>query len=1054
MKTSNWYQRSVKQTEEELHTSAADGLSRKAARAMMNRLGKNVIFPIPGGSFSSYLKQVLSDFTSILLLVTALLAVLFDMQVGAAVILSMLAVHYVLAVLVYVRAQHVLEDMGHHALPGVKVMRDGKLFVGKQDLLVPGDLIFLSVGDIVPADCRLVFTENLTVLEGKLTGESRSVYKDAEYISYTEVPVERQANMVFASTIVTGGTGRAIVCETGENTLVCRMGKNRPLVSHGKLRVISQFRKYCSVWSMCMIALVFLLTVLDLILGFNNRGLFDIFLTGLTLASASMSEMYAAFGYIVIATGIFAATRQNKEINEGALIKNSVTLEKIKDLDCLIFPRESLILSCDCSVNRMYYNGELYAPSDAVFARRCAPLLRYAVLASGIYGARALAAKNDRFENIYTPQEEAVLTLASKHGIYNVKLEKEYPLLEHIGIGSRSQFDTTIVAGSASNLIIVQGDARSLIERCRYINENGRPFPLTGERLNTLLRTVSRLSKETLRVIAIATRSTSNVNLSRLNSSQSDLTFEGLVAFREPLLPAAALNLSKCRAAGIRTILMCDSTSEINQSTADALGIATEPSQILDGRTMSQMKEGMFRVNLHAYRLFVGLSPSQKEHVLQCLQEDGCRVGVICRQLNEAKLARMADVSFAQSMTAVHHNGLGASVPVYVKDDKYGTRTGCEAIQYLSDVVLAEPSAKGNGGINAMLDSIGSAKVIYLNLLRMARYLITSQIAKFLLVLYGIVANAPLLTPVQVLFAGIITDFAAVVTIAFEPPSRRILSAKVETAQKLHHPFTANASYFLLGILWAASCAVLHILPSSVTHLFDLTQFAAATFYGFLISQIIVLLEVKKEDSLFSGDITLNSILSFLLLGVAAFITLCQLSTGFGSAFGTVALSARQMLTVCIQPVFMLIVCEITKLISRLGQMRNSPEGIAERQQKHENRLQRRRERRQTREQRRAGRPSMFPDFSDEDEEPELDASVSPAPEHEAESVETQDLQPLPEQQEIYIDPDAYARAEREGMDPDDARATAEMIITEYGNDGTQEMPAQTTDAANHDKEN
>ena len=95
----------------------------------------------------------------------------------------------------------------------------------------------------------------------------------------------------------------------------------------------------------------------------------------------------------------------------------------------------------------------------------------------------------------------------------------------------------------------------------------------------------------------------------------------------------------------------------------------------------------------------------------------------------------------------------------------------------------------------------------------------------------------------------------------------------------------------------------------------------------------------------------------------------------------------------------------------------------------------------------------MFPDLSDEDEAPERDAPVSPAPENEAEYLETEDVQPLPEQQQIYIDPDAYARAEREGMDPDDARATAEMIITEYGNDGTQEIPAQTNGAANQEKE-
>ena len=112
MMSQNWYNMSVSQTESKLHTSASEGLSRKVVRSRLNRLGKNRIFPIPNGSFSSYLKQVLSDFTSVLLAITAVLAILFNQKVSAGIILVLLAIHYGAAILVYVRAQRVLEDMG------------------------------------------------------------------------------------------------------------------------------------------------------------------------------------------------------------------------------------------------------------------------------------------------------------------------------------------------------------------------------------------------------------------------------------------------------------------------------------------------------------------------------------------------------------------------------------------------------------------------------------------------------------------------------------------------------------------------------------------------------------------------------------------------------------------------------------------------------------------------------------------------------------------------------------------------------------------------------
>ena len=1037
----NWYNMSVSQTESKLHTSASEGLSRKVVRSRLNRLGKNRIFPIPNGSFSSYLKQVLSDFTSVLLAITAVLAILFNQKVSAGIILVLLAIHYGAAILVYVRAQRVLEDMGNHALPNVKVMRDGRLYIVKQEMLVPGDLIFLSVGDIVPADCRLVQGENLTVLEGKITGEGHSVYKDADFVAYGEVPVAHQQNMLFASTIVTGGAGRALVCEAGENTMVCRLHKNAPLISHEKLRVIALFRKYCAVWSLCMITLVFALTVTDLFIGFSDRGLFNIFLTGLSLACASMSELYAAFGYIVIATGIFSAMQQKKEINEGALIKNSAKLDQIKDLNCLIFPREATFVARNCTIERACYGGRIHAVSDKTFPNRCGQLLRYAVLSSGIYGARALITNNDRSENIYTPEEEAILTLASRIGVYNISLEREYPMIEHIGAGVRSRFDTTLVGYNGGQIVVVRGEALAVIKQCRYCNENGRSMPLAGDRLNQILAMVSRLSKETLRVVAVATRSTSNVNLSRINAAQSDLTFEGLIAFREPLLPNAALNLSKCRTAGIRTIMLCDSFSETNIRMAESLGIISSREEALDGYAMAAMKEGMFRIKLPSYHLFLGLSPAQKEHLLECLQEQGYRVGVICRQLNEAKLVRMADVSFAQSITISHRSGQNASVPVYVKDDKYGSRTGCEAIKFLSDVVLAEPGKKGHGGINGMLGAIGAAKVIYLNLLRMARYLITSQIAKFLIVLYGIVAHRPILSPVHILITGLLLDFVAVVAIAFERPGRNILQAKVETEQKLRHPFTSNAPYFLLGIIWAALCAVMQILPSEITHLYETVQLSTATFFSFIITQIVLLTEMKKEDSLFRGDISLNSIFAFVIAGCGVFITLCQISTGFASLFGLTSLTVRQMLTVFPVPFLMLIACEITKWIAAHVRI---PDPEARKERRAEKKARKKAlwaEKKAT--QKKRSSLWHFPVQDEDEDEDENESEEEASAQTEILSLDDSD-QTSPAEE--YIDPQAFDQAQKSGMDPELARQTAEIMLSLYGNNGTQETDISSKD--------
>lgn len=1072
MTSKSWYNLSVAQTEKELNTSQTDGLTKRETARRLAKYRKNRIFPLPTGTFSSYLRQVLSDFTSLLLLLTALLSLLFGQKVNAGVILALLAVHYGAAVLVYVRAQRVLEDMESHALPNVKVMRGGRLYIVKQEDLVPGDVIFLSVGDIVPADCRLAHSENLTVLEGKLTGERHSVYKDADFSAYGEVPLPHRQNMVYAATIVTGGTAKAIVCATGDDTEVCIQGKNPPLVSQEKLRVIAVFRKYCSVWSLCMIAVIFLLTVTDLFIGYSDRGLFDIFLTGLTLAVASMSEMYAAFGYIVIATGIFSAMRQKKDTNEGALIKNSGKLAAIKDLNCLIFPREATYVAQNSQIDRIFYNGTLLDAKKPNQAKQGAQLIRYAVLSSGIYGARALVTKNESHENVYTPEQETIIGMAARMGVYNVTLEQEYRLLDHVDAGSRSRYDTSLVSSHGNQISVVRGDAAEILSLCRYCNENGKSMPLAGDRLNRIMTTVAQLSKETLRVVAVATRATSNVNLSRIRSNQTDLTFEGLIAFREPLLPDAARNLSKCKNAGIHMIMTCDAFSETNIRMAESLGIITSRDEVLDSYRMSAMKPEILRINVRQYRLLLGLSTSQKEEFLQYLQADGFRVGMICRQLNEAKLLRIADVSFSQNVTISHRSDRpNRALPVFVKDDRSGNRAGCEAIKYLADVVIAQPSQSGRGGLNAMLSAVGAAKVIYLNLLRMARYLIVSQISKFLIVLFGILTRTPILDPTQILFTGIIADFCAVLVIAFERPGRNILSAREETEEKLRHPLTANAPCFVLGVLLAALCVTAQFLPVTLTGLYNASLFGTAVFYAFLISQIVILSEMKTEKSLFRGDITMNAMFAFLLAAAVSFILLCQRQSGFAALFSVTPLNARQFTVVLGIPAIFLFLCEAVKLIMRLTDLTDAEKA---------ERSRRRAEKKRLRDERRkqsgkspsdtAKRRSLWNYEPEQDEEPvstsdaalsdalpsaKTDDSSDTAPAdglsvNQKSDSDRQNAAPVVSEADSepalggpIIDTDAFDEAKASGMDPETARETTEMMLSLYGSDGSFDESAE-----------
>lgn len=719
-----WYDQTIEQTEQKLKTNIKKGLSQKVAFKRLKKFGSNIIFPIPKGSFYSYIKHIVTDFTSILLIITAIIAAVFEQSISAAVMIGILILNYSIAIFSYVKAQRILEGMGHFALPLAKVIRDGRLFLVTQEQLAAGDIIYISAGDIIPCDARLIESEDLRILETNLTSEQKAAEKNAEFIDFRDLAPSQQKNMVFASTIVTVGIGKAIVCAVGEDTLVRKMDKSEAIVTHESLNVINILRKYCAVWSLCMIALIFVLTVTDLFFGIESRGLFNIFFTGLSLAVASMSEFYMAFGYIVIACGIFNAMKRYKDINSGAMIKNTSKLAKLKDITCLIIPKEGAFSIKNMRIERIFANNSVYTANDQFFIRNCGQAIRYAVISTGIYGATKLIENNLTSENIYTPEEDAIINIAEKTGFYNIKLEEEFPIVEHVPSSDESLFETTLVKTETSNLVVARGEINKILDNCKYYHDRHKILPMTAEKLNEFKIAASLTAKEAFRIVGVASKSTIQESLKNLKACQTDLIFEGYLAIREPMLKGAAKTIAKCQAAGIKVIMLCEDISENNKFLAETLGVAHDYTDFLNTYEMANMKDGLFRANIPIYRVYEGLTTAQKRLLIQYLQADGDTVGYLARDLDEISLMKECDVSFAQSTTIStksKHRTVdltGREIPMNVKNSKHSSKNGCEAIKFISDVIISDVDKRGNGGFNAIAESIACAKVIYINIIR------------------------------------------------------------------------------------------------------------------------------------------------------------------------------------------------------------------------------------------------------------------------------------------------------------------------------------------------
>ncbi len=925
-----WYDKSALQTATLLGTNIGTGLNREEVRKRRKLDGENEIYPTPKKSYKTYLAHLLTDFNSILMLTVLLIAAIFEETENLFVMVAVLLTYYTVAMVTYVKSHDVLDDMGKGALPNAKVLREGRVYMIKQRQLVRGDIIYISAGDIVPCDARLCESNDLEVLEVNVTGVSHAVRKSSRFEEYHDVAPAAQKNMLFASSIVTKGTAKAICCETGSETLVCKMKKNQPIVSHERLHVFDRISTFCRRWTLVMTITVFVLTVMSLFVEKANNGIFPSFMTGISLAVSSMSEFYTAFGYIVLACGIFGALNRKKEVNRGALIKNSSKLEDIKDLTCIIVPKDGAFSIRGMSLEKVFANGDVYAKDDRNFKKNAARVLRYALISTGKYGAGMLTRNNVLGENIYTSEEEAIIKAAEGLSEYNIGLERRYPLLDHVDRGtSGSAFDTTLVHFENGFFVSLRGDYSNILPLCRYYTEDGRVYTMTDEKLNNFFIEAEKLARQSYRVIAIASKDTVVNNLRRASNCHNDLTLEGLLAIREPILPEAAKNVLRCKNAGIKVIMFSPDESENNAVVAESLGIASSPDQLITGRALSGMKEGLIRADLDIYTVYQGLTLSQKRMIVRFLQEKGEKVGYLCSDLDEIILMKEADVGFAQSVTISDRNGGSGvdlsrhNIPIFTKRANSG-QIGCEALKFVSDVIVSEPDETGTGGFNAIVDSFLCSKSIYYNLHRMLKYMISAQLARLILVFMSLFLGFSALIPSQILFLGLVTDFAAIIIIAFEKPDYSLVKANYNVADKLQSPLTKNPESLVMGVLWAIITAVSAVLLTRLS-LLPQSACAAYCFVSFIIAQIAMLNECKCEQSAFAKTVRINGAYIMMLLVVVLFLIFSFVFPSFGELFGIVRMPIYASLSLFIPAIILTLVYEIFKAITAPKPVKKRP---------------------------------------------------------------------------------------------------------------------------------
>ncbi len=897
-----WYNLTPEQIEARLSTDLVSGLTHRQAAARLRREGKNTIYRAESLKTSSLIWDVLRDPCAYMLLGAAILAWIFNESVGAPIIIALTLFNALFVLAAYIKARFVIDDAHSQSIPVVTVIRGGKQYLIKQDRLCRGDIIILNKGDVVPADARLTESAGLRVLEVNLTGEVGKKRKDSKIIFANNLSPEKQADMVFATSVVTEGQAKAVVCETGDDTLAALLGRT---YSKEEKRedpgILLSLKQHCSVWSFIMLVMVFALTLFDFIVGFESRSIFNIFITGLSIATAGMCEYYIVFGYIIIGCSMFDMSGRSKKERTDAVVKNISDLDKLSGITTLIVPREGAFTAGKVRLKKLYCDSVLYSPDERNLHHNCAALIS-AALDSTSYPLNDYEKTYNRFKaRDASVEEKAIYSLAHQSGVFDGPAY----MASHIIVDqcAENEIIRSIMAVNGKKRLILRGKADGILELCsEYRSSEGlRSIKQEKNRVSSI---IDDLVSQGFYAVCIATKDTDDIHAER------GFVFEGFLVFNQPQLTGVKENVKRILDAGIKIVMLAeDSTC---RTYARALDILSSDDEIMTSAELREMTDDLFRTNVSEYKLYEGLDIPQKRLLIKHLRENGETVGCFGCNFEDIILIREADIGFSSGITLSRGNSMmivGAeSTPVYLNSQEE-KGYGSEALKQTCDVIV--PPAEGNvGGFNAIASSVARSRRALSSLYRMVRYLIISQCARLFVFLYSAMipvrwipfCGEDIFTPLQLLVMGLIFDFGVVISYAFKSP-KGIIAKRQQQENYL--------KYMLFGVFWGV-CAL--IFPVALRFIgLPLTNEAMSSmvFFGFMLTSLVTALETVTDRSVFKRGFISNIKAVAVFLLTVAFILLCA----FTSIFDSCMLTPLQWGITALQPVSVFVMFEIYKLV-------------------------------------------------------------------------------------------------------------------------------------------
>ncbi len=689
--------------------SDINGLSNKETLKRLERDGYNTLPKKKDESFLHIFVKELKDPIVILLVITTIFSLLIGEVVDALAIFFIIIVDLLLGSIQEWKAGKSVSNLSNMIEVNTLVKRDGEEISIHASNLVVGDIVFLTSGDKISADMRIIECNNFTVDESVLTGESIAVNKNIEVID-KDVAISDMKNMVFAGTTVSTGRAICVVTGTGLNTEIGKIASKVATTKKEKSPLTIRMDKFSKQIS---IAIIIIAIVIAFILSFKNISFNEIFLSVVALSVSAMPE------------GLPLALTMALTITSNRIYKKHVIVKKLNSVEslgsCTYIASDktgTLTINKQMAKRIVFPDGEEFdVDKDNVIDKN----VRF-ISELGYINNEAIMNKDKKY--LGDSIDIAFKILGNKLDVDSSNIN----ILKRIEYESEKQYSAVFYEKNGKNYCTVKGSLEKILSFC------------STRLIRKIMSQNELLAKDGYRVIAIAYKEIEK----KKEYSERDLEhlmFVGLVAFIDPVRSDASSAIKECKKAGITTIMITGDHPLTAYAIAKKLGIASRKSEVCDTVLLNdELKKGEkhFDKFIKGKKVFTRMSPLDKLEIVNSLKRSGEFVAVTGDGVNDSPALKSANIGIAMG-------------------------SGTDVSKDVSDMIIL------NDSFASIVDGVREGRGAYSNIRKISYMLLSCGFAEVLFFLLSILFNLPMpLVAIQLLWLNIVTDGLQDFALSFE----------------------------------------------------------------------------------------------------------------------------------------------------------------------------------------------------------------------------------------------------------------------------------------------